>query len=89
MLYQLSYGPKNCCGWKLQNSKQARKASCLPFVCCCQTASPRLRRFNFEHIVEKGTEKLASHWLGHYAEPLVGLAQQAIDVAFTANEACQ
>src|SRR4029077_15386698 len=26
-----------------------------------------LHRFNFQHIVEKGTEKLASHWLGHYA----------------------
>jgi hypothetical protein len=29
VLYQLSYGPKNCCGWKLQNSKRARKASPL------------------------------------------------------------
>src|SRR6266700_5246302 len=25
VLYQLSYGPKNCCGWKLQNAGRARK----------------------------------------------------------------
>ena len=44
VLYQLSYGPRTCCGWKLANPRERRQAPIVPQLCRSRTAWPRRHR---------------------------------------------
>src|SRR5207244_10847873 len=41
-LYQLSYGPRNCCGWKLANRGEQRQAPMMSQLCPLDRKSTRL-----------------------------------------------